>query len=203
VGAREQIDQFQFLLDRLIGVAPPSCAAPDTACTTTGAAGRSRFRHFPRPAVHPILQVKTETRVLPSLQHVTRSATSEHLMEFLGFPISSSSSLPASVLNQGSFPPLALPNIVSRTSPSATPWCPAQLLAERQLAVRAATPRGFPCCHLSSSFMHAIVTTPAEPVGACFAHFPIDDSLPRLYVGSASALAISRPAQRSLALRPA
>jgi len=33
--------------------------------------------------------------------------------------------------------------------------------------------------------MHAIVTTPAEPVGACFAHFPIDDSLPRIPVGSA------------------
>jgi hypothetical protein len=28
--------------------------------------------------------------------------------------------------------------------------------------------------------MHAIVTTPAEPVGACFAHFPIDDSLLRI-----------------------
>ena len=62
---------------------------------------------------------------------------------------------------------------------------------------------GLPVLPLSSSFVHAIVTTPAEPVGACFAHFPIDDSLPRVCAGSASALPISRPAQRSLALRPA
>jgi hypothetical protein len=33
--------------------------------------------------------------------------------------------------------------------------------------------------------MHAIVTTPAESVGACFAHFPINDSLPRIPAGSA------------------
>jgi len=56
---------------------------------------------------------------------------------------------------------------------------------------------------LSSSFVHAIVITPAEPVGACFAHFPTDDGLPRISAGSASALPFSRPAQRSLALRPA
>ena len=40
-------------------------------------------------------------------------------------------------------------------------------------------------------------------MGADFAHFPIDGSLPRNSGGSASALPISRPAQRSLALRPA
>jgi len=39
-------------------------------------------------------------------------------------PISPSLSLPASALNQGSFPPPALPDFVSTTSLSATPPCP-------------------------------------------------------------------------------
>ena len=171
------------------GSANAPCSHLCASCTTTGAAGRSRFRQFPRPAVHPILQMETKTRVLPSLQHVTRSATSEHFVEFLGFPISSSSSLPASVLNQGSFPPLALPNIVGRTSPSATPWCPAQFLAERQLAVRTATPQGFPCCHclplscMPSSlprrnrWVHVSLTSPSMTAFPVFApgrlpHYP-------------------------------
>ena len=45
--------------------------------------------------------------------------------------------------------------------------------------------------------------TPAEPAGARVALFPTDGSLPRYSGGSASALPVSRPAQRSLALRPA
>lgn len=57
--------------------------------------------------------------------------------------------------------------------------------------------------HRSSSCMHAVATTPAEPQGAFLAHFPRDGSLPRNYGGSASALRFSRPARRSLALRPA
>jgi len=51
--------------------------------------------------------------------------------------------------------------------------------------------------------MHAIANTPAESMGACFAHFPIGDSLPCNLARSASALPIPRPARRSLALRPA
>ena len=55
----------------------------------------------------------------------------------------------------------------------------------------------------SPSSMRAAVTTPAEPVGARVVLFPTDCSLPRYSGGSASALPVSRPAQRSLALRPA
>jgi len=51
--------------------------------------------------------------------------------------------------------------------------------------------------------MRAAATTPAEPAGAHVARFPADGSLPRISGGSASALPVSRPARRSLALRPA
>jgi hypothetical protein len=62
---------------------------------------------------------------------------------------------------------------------------------------------GLPVLHRPSSYMHAVATTPAEPSGACFALFPSGDSLPRFFGGSASALRFSRPARRSLTLRPA
>ena len=54
-----------------------------------------------------------------------------------------------------------------------------------------------------SLFTHAAANTPAEPVGARVTRFPTAVSLPRIVGGSASALSVSRPAQRSLALRPA
>ena len=57
--------------------------------------------------------------------------------------------------------------------------------------------------HPSPSYMRAAANTPAEPAGASVARFPADGSLPRITARSASALPFSRPAQRSLALRPA
>ena len=51
--------------------------------------------------------------------------------------------------------------------------------------------------------MRAAAITPAEPAGARVVRFPADGSLPRETGGSASALSVSRPARRSLALRPA
>ena len=51
--------------------------------------------------------------------------------------------------------------------------------------------------------MRATAITPAEPAGARVVRFPADGSLPRETGGSASALSVSRPARRSLALRPA
>ena len=53
------------------------------------------------------------------------------------------------------------------------------------------------------SYMRAAANTPAEPAGASVARFPADGGLPRITAGSASALPFSRPARRSLALRPA
>ena len=54
-----------------------------------------------------------------------------------------------------------------------------------------------------SSSMRAAANTPAEPVGARVTRFPTGISLPRYQGGSASASCLSRPARRSLALRPA
>ena len=64
-------------------------------------------------------------------------------------------------------------------------------------------PTGLPVLLLSPSCTHAAATTPAEPVGARVARFPTAVSLPRNNGGSASALPVSRPAQRSLTLRSA
>ena len=55
----------------------------------------------------------------------------------------------------------------------------------------------------SPSSMRAAATTPAEPADARVARFPAAGSLPRQKGGSASALLVSGPARRSLALQPA
>ena len=62
---------------------------------------------------------------------------------------------------------------------------------------------GLPVLRPFPSSMRAAAITPAEPVGACVARFPTGASLPRFCGGSASALHVSRPARRSLVLRPA
>jgi hypothetical protein len=65
------------------------------------------------------------------------------------------------------------------------------------------TQGGLPVLHRSSSCMHAGAITPVESQSASFALFLCNISLPRNYGGSASTSRLSRPAQRSLALRPA
>ena len=52
-------------------------------------------------------------------------------------------------------------------------------------------------------FRRAVPTTPADRAGARVDLLPRSCSLPQLAGGSASALSLSRPAQASLALRPA
>ena len=63
--------------------------------------------------------------------------------------------------------------------------------------------KGLPVLHRSSSCMHAVAITPVESQSASFALFLCNISLPRNHGGSASTSRLSRPAQRSLALRPA
>src|ERR1700733_5372698 len=53
-----------------------------------------------------------------------------------------------------------------------------------------------------SPFSHAVLITPADRTGAC-RFLPCPRGLPRLTGGSASTTSLSRPAQASLALRPA
>jgi len=62
---------------------------------------------------------------------------------------------------------------------------------------------GLPVLRRTFLCIHAVATTPAGPLGARIAHFPNDGGLPRNSGGSAPALPFSRPAQRSLTLRPA
>ena len=61
---------------------------------------------------------------------------------------------------------------------------------------------GLPVLPPSLSSMRAAVITPAEPTGARVARSSAGGSLPRYSGGSASAMPVSRPARRSLALRP-
>src|SRR4029450_1831011 len=51
--------------------------------------------------------------------------------------------------------------------------------------------------------MQAVATTPAGLPGLCRSSRPASTGLPRYPVGSAPALSVSRPARRSVAVRPA
>ena len=90
-------------------------------------------------------------------------------------------------------------SLVLRTSPP--PCRPNLTLAGCRLA-RATPPAGLPVLRPIPSSIHATANTPAEPVGARVARFPTAGSLPRFNGGSASALCVSRPARRLLALWP-
>ena len=109
--------------------------------------------------------------------------------------------LSAFLSNQGSFPPPALPGFCGSTSPSAT--LPARPAPHGVPVGVCAPPAGLPVLLPSPSSMRAAATTPAEPADARVARFPTGGSLPRQKGGSASALLVSGPAQRSLALQPA
>ena len=90
-------------------------------------------------------------------------------------------------------------SLVLRTSPP--PCRPNLTLAGCRLA-RATPPAGLPMLRPIPSSIHATANTPAEPVGARVARFPTAGSLPRFNGGSASAVRVSRPARRLLALWP-
>ena len=140
---------------------------------------------------------------LPSLWPATRSATPEFLVEFCGFPISDSSSLCIVSLEPGPLSSTGITRLHRYYEPLRHPAVPSSAPHEAPVGCAHSHTAGLPVLPLSSSFVHAVVSTPAQSVGACFAHFPTNDRLPRAQVGSACALPFSRPAQRSLALRPA
>ena len=111
------------------------------------------------------------TRVLPSLSHITLSAIpglyrvyrSPNLTSFLPFNVP---------LNQGPFPPPALPGFLSATSLSVTLARPACPSPDAGWSVRRRPRGGLPVLLRLSSCMRAAATTPAEAQGACFALFP-------------------------------
>jgi hypothetical protein len=103
-------------------------------------------------------------------------------------PISRASRLPAPVLNQGPFPPPALPGLLSTTGLSATPSRPACPSRASSWSSRPTTRQGFPCCVRS-------------PVCTCCRHYPgtvtgcSHRSLPQSWQPSPHGLT-GRPVQR-------
>ena len=112
------------------------------------------------------------------------------------------------VLNSGPFPPPALPGFVGTTEPVRHPGRPGLSLAGVRLEVTRLHRSGFPVLRRISS---ADMPSPIPRWDRWFESlrgvvtpmFPSDGGLPRFRGGSAPTLSLSRPAQRSLALRPA
>ena len=107
--------------------------------------------------------------------------------------------LPAPFPDQGSFPPPALPGFTGTTTLSATPG--GRFRASRHHrwpAPPASHPKGFPVLHTTPlSHMPSPLPRRNRWVHTSFAS-PNGGGLPRNSGGSASALPLSRPAQRSL-----
>ena len=99
-------------------------------------------------------------------------------------------------------PPPALPGFLGNTGPSATPTGPACPSRDSGWCVPHHR-RGFPCCVLFPSFMHASANTPAGAASASIALFPAATGLPLFRAGSTPTLPVSGPARRSLTFRPA
>src|SRR3954447_22779697 len=111
------------------------------------------------------------------------------------------------VLNSGPFPRPALPGVHGTADLSVTPGGPACPSRESGWRSRASTARGFPCCVGSPlqtcRRQYPGGTTGSSRFSGCDPQFPSDCGLPRFHGGSAPTLSLSRPARRSLALRPA
>jgi hypothetical protein len=100
-------------------------------------------------------------------------------------------------------PSIGITRLQQYCGPLRQPIAPGLSLAGVRLIVVSDHAMGFPVLNWSSSCIHAVATTPAKFLGALFAHFPKDGSLPLIPGGSAFALTFSRLAQRSFTLRPA
>jgi len=100
---------------------------------------------------------RSDNRLLPSLSRVTPSAASEHVSELLGCPISRSLTACCVCLEQGPFPPPALPGFSGTTSPSAT-------------LARPAVPHGRPV--RSSLITHKASRVARAFLCTCCRHYP-------------------------------
>ena len=118
--------------------------------------------------------------------------------------------VPFLTLNQGPFPPPALPGFAGTAGLSAT-QAARPVPRGRPVEGHAPSPHGLPVLRSISVYRHAVVNTPvARWVGSLVGR-PIPTvsllasgyGLPQTRAGSAHTLDFSRPAQRSLALRPA
>src|ERR1019366_4271815 len=111
-----------------------------------------------------------------------------------------------SVLNSGPFPPPVLTGFIGTTRLSATPVglaCPSRASSWESRAPTGGVSRVALVLRVLACRRHY----PGGTSGLCRftrrePHFPSGDGLPRYIGGSASTLKLSRPARRSLALRP-
>ena len=161
------------------------------------------------PSIHLVVQ-----RVEPITRRSLRFGMQRRL-EFLNlrWRCEAHANLPALmpldtlILNSGPFPQPALPGVGGTAGLSVTPAgpaCPSRASGRRS---RASTERGFPCC-VGSPLQTCRRQYPGRTTGSsrfagCDPLFPSGCGLPRFNGGSAPTLSLSRPAQRSLALRPA
>jgi hypothetical protein len=112
-------------------------------------------------------------------------------------------------LNQGPFPPPALPGFTGTADLSAT-QAARPVAHGRPVEGHAHSPHGFPVLRSMSVYRHAVVNTPVArwaliARGTAYSNrfaVPSGGGLPQTRAGSATTLDVSRPAQRSLALRP-
>src|SRR5260370_5929023 len=115
------------------------------------------------------------------------------------------SALPSLGSGQGSFPPPALPGLDGSTNPSAIcvrrRW-PSRVRRWHGIVVPPPRSQTSLVAHHSCSVRAAIIT-PVESSAAYLARFTADSDVPRYSGGSATTLALSRPSQCSLTLRPA
>ncbi len=179
-------------------ICPTSPGASDTA-TGLAAGPHVRQRRVP---VLPATAARGGPG-LPSLAHVMPSGVSELLPELIGSrqsPSVLSSFLHRSRTEAPSLHRSYPASPVLRASP---PPCPARPVPRGMPVGACAPPSGLPVLPPSPSCTHAATNTPAETPGARVARFPDAGCLPRNNGGSASASSFSRPARRSLALRPA
>ena len=112
-------------------------------------------------------------------------------------PITTSSPSRKHTRSQG--PSLRRRYPASSVDPVRLPPCPPP---HATLELRAPTETGLPRL-LVPPAQRAELTTPTDRAGACVDCFPVPRGLPRISGGSASTTSLSRPAQASLALRPA
>jgi hypothetical protein len=145
---------------------------------------------------------RSETWAIPSLCRATPSATSEHLVELLG-----SSPIPRSfVASCVSFQlrPLPSPGVTRLhryNEPLRHPKRPGLSLASCQL-IHTAITAGTSRVALGPHCLHAVANTPAGQMEFIRSYDSIRFGLPTNRGGSAPALSVSGPTQRSLTLRP-
>ena len=169
-----------------------TCGFPTSGFPTGfGAHPRKQIPHYDAARRRP----RTATFVLPySLMERSRNCCGVLDSSSIAAPFT-----PAQAhQKQGPFPPPALPGIhgTAALSDFRVGRYPATTLKARPPPAP-----DLPQLH-RSPFLHAVPSTPMDRTGAC-RFLPHSHGLPRLTGGSASTTSLSRPAQASLALRPA